>query len=166
MRLRYTHALALVASLSLALAGAASATTFGYVAHLSGLNEVPPNGSPGSGTAFVTYDDVTNTITTSITFSGLVGTTTASHFHGPATTSTNAPVIHGFAATPLGVTSGSYGDVWTTATATQVGWLQTQQLYVNIHSQVYPGGEIRGQVVPDATPSRAVSLGRIKSLYR
>ena len=166
MRVRYTLALALVSALTLAALGTASAATFSYVANLAGTNEVGPNVSPGTGTAFITYDDVSGAITTAITFSGLVGPTTASHFHGPATTLTNAPVIHGFASTPLGVMAGSYNDVWAAPTSAQIGWLQTQQLYVNIHSQVYPGGEIRGQVNPAATPGRSVSWGRIKSLYR
>ena len=166
MRVRYTHALALATALTLAALGTASATTFSFVANLAGTNEVGPNASPGTGTAFITYDDVAGSITTAITFSGLVGPTTASHFHGPATISTNAPVIHGFASTPLGVMAGSYNDVWAAPTSTQIGWLTSQQLYVNIHTQVFPGGEIRGQVNPAATPSRNVSWGRIKSIYR
>ncbi len=164
MRLRYT--LTLAAAASLLIAGTALATTFSFVADLKGTNEFPINASPGTGTGFVTYDDVSNTVTTSITFTGLVGNTTASHFHAPAAPGANASVIHGFASTPIGVKSGSYNDVWIGPTSVQVGYLNSQLWYINIHSQSFPGGEIRGQVVPAVTPSRAVSWGRMKSLYR
>jgi hypothetical protein len=67
----------------------------------------------------------------------------------------------------LGIpTCGTINDTWSGLTATQVGWLNTQQLYVNIHSQQFPGGEIRGQILPEATPTGVASWGKIKMLYR
>ena len=168
MRVRYAIIAALALTLTAGSAGLSHASTTGYVAHLSGLNEVPPNASPATGTAFLTYDDVANTLTTNVTFSGLTAPLTATHIHGPAGPGANAGVIHSLASTspPIGFTSGSYSDTWSGLTATQQGWLSSGLMYVNLHTGNFPGGEIRGQVLPDATPTVTVSWGRIKSLYR
>ena len=172
MRVRYS----LIPILAVALIAASApshATTTSYVANLSGANEVPPNASPATGTGFVVYDDVANSITTSVTYSGLLANMTATHIHGPALAGANAPVIHFLATTspPIGTQSGSYNDVWDSSdspalSAVHIGYLTTQKLYINIHTTQFPGGEIRGQIVPAATPARAVSWGRIKNLYR
>jgi hypothetical protein len=115
--------------------------------------------------AFIIYDDVAHSLTLSGSFSGLVAGLTAGHYHGPALPGVNASVIHGYSGLPLGSTFGSWSDLWV-LTPTQEGYLTGGLLYVNLHSQTFPGGEIRGQVVPDATPAHAVSWGRIKALYR
>lgn len=168
MRVRYAIIAALALTLTAGGAGLSQASTTGYVAHLSGLNEVGPNASPATGTAFLVYDNVLNTLTTSVTFSGLTAPLTATHIHGPAAIGVNAGVIHFLATTspPIGLTTGSYNDTWVGLTATQQGWLTGGLLYVNLHTGQFPGGEIRGQVLPDATPNLTVSWGRIKSLYR
>ncbi len=166
MRVRFSILVLLASALVLGGAGSSLATTFGYSASINGLNEVPANASPGTGSAFLVYDDVANTLTTSITFCNLLAGLTASHIHGPALPGVNAGVIHGFPATPLGSTCGAYGDVWAGLTAAQVGWLNTGMLYINLHTSQFPGGEIRGQIYPDATPARPSSWGRVKALYR
>jgi hypothetical protein len=167
MRLRYSIILALASALVLGSAGPSLATTFSYVATLDGLQEVPPNASPASGSAFLVYDDVANTLTTSISFAGLLAGVSASHIHGPAAPGVAAGVLHGIPSTPFGATSGSYGDVWSGLTAVQVGYLNGSLLYINLHDSLFPGGEIRGQIIPEpVTPTRAVSWGKIKALYR
>jgi hypothetical protein len=166
MRFRYPL-LILVAAASVLLAATPShATLHGYSATLLGVNENPPNGSPGTGTASIVWDDVTNTVTTTVNFTGLVGLTTASHFHGPAGPGVNAPVYHPFSP-PLGVSSGSFVDTWTGPTPTQIGYFENCNAYANIHTNTFPGGEIRGQVCPDAaTPARIMSWGTLKVHYR
>src|SRR5262249_10920096 len=72
IRIRYPTAAALVLVLAIALAPVAGATT-GYSATLSGLQEVPANASPGTGSAFFVLDNSGTTMTWSVTFSGLVG---------------------------------------------------------------------------------------------
>ena len=162
-------------------ASPALATSITYFASLSGANESPANGSPGAGTVSVTIDDSVQSLRIDTTFSGLIGTTTASHIHCCTTTpfTANAGVavtpvtLPGF---PLGVTSGTYLAVldltnpanFTSSFVTNFGggtlagaqlalWngLAGGKAYFNIHSNVYPGGEIRGflQPVPDDTDS-------------
>jgi hypothetical protein len=165
MRVRYSMILALTSALVLASPASSPAALSSYVANLKGTNENPVNASPATGMAFIIYDDVANTLTLSGSFSGLVAPLTAGHYHGPALPGVNASVIHGFSGLPLGSMAGAWTDLWA-LTPVQVTYLLGGLLYVNLHSQTFPGGEIRGQVVPDATPAHVVSWGRIKALYR
>jgi len=81
---------------------------------LSGAQEVPPVPSPATGTLMGTYDDATNTLAFTITFSGLSSPTNNAHFHAPAPSGVNAPVVIGFVpGFPLGVTSGNYDSTFT-----------------------------------------------------
>lgn len=154
----------------------AHAGTIVYTAILSGPGESPPNASPGTGFAVVTVNDVANTMRVQASFSGLLGTTTASHIHccttvpftGTANVATTTPSFPGF---PLGVTSGtfdntfdmtlssSYNPAFVTASGGTVALAEAalfagmaaNDTYLNIHTTVVPGGEIRGFLVA-ATP--------------
>lgn len=151
------------------LGHAAYAGTITYDAVLSGPEESPPNASPGVGDATVIVDTTANTMEVEVSFSGLLGTTTASHIHcctatpdtGTAAVATTTPTFPGF---PLGVTSGTYDQVFdltmastynpafitaaggTTASAEAelLAGMAVGDSYLNIHTTVVPGGEIRG----------------------
>jgi hypothetical protein len=169
-----------------------SAAILSYTAVLSGASEVPPNASPGTGSALVDIDNVLHTMTMSVVFSGLLGNTTASHIHaatavaftGTAGVATTTPTFAGF---PLGVTSGTYNVVLNLLVASsynpsyvtahggspataEVDLLQAiadGKAYLNIHSTQFGGGEIRGFLVPTTgTPATPGTWGRIKSSYR
>lgn len=150
-------------ALALTLAGAANATSYTISAILDGLQEVPANVTTGTGTMTGTYDDVTNFLTWSGSFSDLIGTTTDAHFHGPAAVGVAAGVqIHITAAGggdtfPLGVTSGLFsGDA--TITETQEAQLLGGLWYINIHSTFDTSGEIRGQLSAVAVPEAGTAL--------
>lgn len=134
---------------------------------LSGANEAPPNLSPGTGNATVTITGTMMRVQAS--FSGLTGTTTAAHIHAPTAVpgegntgvATQLPSFPGF---PAGVTSGTYDMTFdmtlassynpsfitahggTTASAFEVlkTALNNSTAYFNIHTSMFPGGEIRG----------------------
>lgn len=94
----------------------------------------------------MTYDDVSNQLNWNISFSGLLAGTTASHFHGPAAPGVNGGVqVTIPLGTSLGMTSGTLVGM-ATLTATQETQLLSDLWYINIHTSLYPGGEIRGQV--------------------
>ena len=167
-------------AVSLALAGSmpAQAAVAVYTASLSGGAEAPPNASPGTGSAIVTYDDVLHTLRVQVTFSGLLGTTTASHIHaatptpftGTAGVATETPTFGGF---PLGVSSGTYDNLFNLtllgsfnapfvtanggtaagAEAALATALNGGTSYLNIHSTRFPGGEIRGFLSPVPEPA-------------
>ena len=140
-----------------------------YTASLSGANELPPNGSPGTGHSVVTVDAAAMTMRVNVTFSGLLAPTTASHIHAPtavagigtAGVATAVPTFTGF---PLGVTSGTYdhtfdmtlassynpaylaanGGIPASAFAALKAALNNGTAYLNVHTAAVPAGEIRG----------------------
>jgi hypothetical protein len=112
-----------------------------FKATLNGKSEVPPNATTGTGTADVDYDPATKKLSWKLTYSGLTGPAKAAHFHGPAEPGKNAGVM---VAIP-GATS-SPADGSATLTDAQAADLEAGKLYVNVHTEANPGGEIRGQV--------------------
>ena len=124
---------------------------------LEGLQEVPPNASPGTGTASVTFDDLTGLLSINGgLFSGLLGTTVAAHVHGYSGPGVSAPVIIPLTS-DLGVTAGSFSGSGLVPLA-NVPDVLAGLTYVNVHSTVFPGGEIRGQIVGLAVPDAGSSL--------
>lgn len=103
--------------------------------------EVPSNSSTASGTGTYSYDSATMVLSWSISFTGV--TATGIHFHGPAMPGVNAGVevnVGGIS----GLSSPLMGS--TTLTAAQASDLLDGLWYLNIHSDAFPGGEIRGQL--------------------
>jgi hypothetical protein len=116
---------------------------------LTGQKEVPPNPSPATGTLIGTYNTTTHILNFSLMFNGLVGPTTASHFHSPAPPGVNGPVQIPLVGFPVGVTSGIYSNSFV-LTPPQEADLLAGLMYINVHSAVFPGGEIRSQVTEGA----------------
>lgn len=110
---------------------------------IDGLQETPPNASPGSGLGQATLDDVTGAITISGSFSGLLSNVTAAHLHGPAAVGVPAGVIYGLTITPA--TSGVFSGNSVLPPA-HVANVLNGLTYINIHTSL-PGGEIRGQLL-------------------
>jgi hypothetical protein len=55
---------------------------------------------------------------------------------------------------------------WNAPTAEDIAQLRNEELYVNIHSGYYPGGEIQGTLRKQALPVAPTTWGAIKALYR
>lgn len=167
----------------------ASAAIFTFTTTLSGANESPPNFSPGTGSTSVTWDAGAHMMTVTINFSGLLAGITASHIHccvsppANAIVATTTPTFPNF---PLGVTSGSYMQTFDMtlassysaafiaanggtvagpagAEAALLAGLHAGMAYLNIHTTVFPGGEIRGFLaeVPTAVQMRRVTAVRL-----
>ncbi len=121
-----------------ALAVPALAETLTYTTELTAEAEVPPTESSATGTADVTIDTEAKTVSWTVTYDGLTGDATAAHIHGPASETESAgPVIDMSAS----IMEGS-GDI----TDEQIGELEAGKYYVNVHTEEYPAGEIRGQL--------------------
>ncbi len=156
---------------------AAYAIPVTFVGHLAGANEVPPIASLGTGLATVVLDPTAQTIQINATFSGLTSNDTAAHIHCCAPLATTVPAFPGF---PLGVTSGTYssvvfdltqptiynpafvtleGGTIPLAEAALIAGIQNGQTYLNIHTMINPGGEIRGQLEPVPEPATLLLLG-------
>jgi hypothetical protein len=111
-----------------------------FTTQLRGANEVPANGSLGSGSVDAVFDKNTNLFRWKVTYTGLTGPATAGHFHGPAAIGANAGVALPWA----GVRSPMDGSA--TLTAAQAADLIAGRWYANIHTAAYPAGEVRGQM--------------------
>lgn len=127
---------------------------------INDAQQVPPHGSPGTGQAHLILDDVAMTLDLNMTFTGLLAPTTNAHIHCCATPGANAGVIIPFVPEgfPLGVTSGSFAHLFT-LDSTQVGDLLSGMSYINIHTELFPGGEIRGNIVPEPATVGLFSAG-------
>lgn len=162
--------------------GAAKAETLAFTTTLRGSQEVPPNASPGVGTALVTIDTVTNLMIVNVSFAGLLSPTTVAHIHccagpgGIAIPATTVPTFPGF---PAGVTAGTYlqtfdltlastynpafiaahGGTVASAQAAFIAGLLNGQAYFNIHTTQFPPGEIRGQLQAVPEPASLLLMG-------
>ena len=122
-----------------------------FTANLNSLQEVPANVSQATGFGTVLLSDDQTNITVSLFFSGLLGPQTAAHIHGPAIPGVNAAVVFPL---PLGqVTNANF-----TLTPAQVSTLTNELFYFNVHSTVFPGGEIRGQIRAVSEPGTLVLM--------
>lgn len=161
-------ALALVAG---ATVTAAHAQPIVLSAVLSPLQEVPPVTSPGSGTATLTIDPDTLAWTLDISYGGMTSGMTVAHIHR-APAGSNGPVIIGLDGIPLSGGRPSWNLLPVGANAFSSGGpvaapfafpaaelanLLNGNTYINIHTGQFPGGELRGQLVP--APAAAGLLG-------
>lgn len=108
---------------------------------LRGENEIPPVASAASGTGILVVG-ADKAVSGSVTISGM--TATVAHIHD-ASAGKNGPIV-----IPLTKTSDA---VWTVPegakfTDAQYESYKAGNLYFNIHSAAYRGGEIRGQIKP------------------
>ena len=163
-----SNALIAVGLVALSASLPAAAITV-YTTTLSGAAEVVPNASTGTGMARVTVDLLGKTMLVEASFADLVAPNTAAHIHcctavpdtGPAGVATTTPTFTGF---PSGVMSGTYSHLFDMSLASSYNpsfvtahggttdgafsffaiGLDAGEAYLNIHSTLYPGGEIRG----------------------
>jgi hypothetical protein len=173
---------AVLITLAMVIGGAAQAAVIHFNVDLSGLNENPPNASPASGSATIDLDLVTRMLTIDVTFSGLLGETTAAHIHCCAVPPANAQVatqVPTFIGFPLGVMSGSYSNTFDMTLASSynpnfindhggtvglayadlLAGMLSGQSYLNIHTSMFGGGEIRGQLFQVPEPAALALVG-------
>jgi hypothetical protein len=170
------------------LATVAQAAVLTYTTTLSGDAESPPVPSTGTGTATLVNDTDAHTMDIDVSFADLVGVTTVAHIHGPtldpglgtAGVMTQTPT---FALFPVGVTSGTFSDLFDMTNAAtwnpnfvnaQGGVAQAEaaflaavaggKAYLNIHTSFVGSGEIRGFFQPAPVPLPAGALLTLTAL--
>jgi hypothetical protein len=142
---------------------------------MSGLNEVPSNGSTATGFTTVTLDTIAHTLAVSLSFSGLTNIASAGHIHccaGPGVNAIVAVPYNGlpsatsgtFSNTFLLTDANSYNPAFITANggtpasaeAALIAAMMLGNTYSNIHDAPnFGGGEIRGQLQVAAVPEPA-----------
>src|SRR5262245_42252234 len=158
--MRFAFRILCVAAVVIATVGVASAAIINFTATLNGAQEVPPTGSPATGSGTLVMDTVANTLSYTITFSGLLAPQTAGHIHGFAAPGVATGILHGFAA--LG--SPTIG-VWNFTEAQEANII-AGLTYANIHTSQFSAGEIRGQIVVDNSVGvEPRTFSAVKSLY-
>jgi hypothetical protein len=117
--------------------------------NLTGGAEVPPLATPsdGMGEAIVRWDPATKAVSISGSFSRLSANATAAHLHGPASSTAMAGVLFDLDIPGPAAASGTLSGSGTLNAANWTAFL-AGLTYVNIHTTLNSGGEIRGQVVP------------------
>jgi hypothetical protein len=158
----------------------AQAAPIVFRADLLGANEVPPVATTGTGTGIVTFDPIAHTMRVQIEFEDLVSPSTNAHIHAPRNPATGlggvATTVPTFPGFPAGVLEGSYDETFDTlslatynpvfvtnnggtaasAEAALLGFLLDGLAYLNVHSERFEGGEIRGDLLKVPEPA---SLG-------
>ena len=114
-----------------------------YVFGLKGSEVVPPSGSSASGVFVLERDPdgASRDVTLSLSLKNLSSPVTAVHVHGPADPGAEAPVL-------LTLPAGPFHGVRMTLTPEQMSLLFNRKLYVDVHTEGRPGGELRGHAPP------------------
>lgn len=124
-----------------------SQTLLTYTVELQSAQEVPPvMGNTASGTANISLDPATGAITGDLQVLNLSGDAVAAHLHG-AFAGNNGAVI-------FGLETIDNGQTWSVPegsaiTVDQQSMFLNGGTYLNVHTADNPGGEVRGQIVPD-----------------
>lgn len=120
--------------------GSAAPPAANFFGALTGAQEVPPTGSAAHGAGTLLATAATREVAAAVITAGIPGT--AAHVH-QAAPGVNGPII-----VPLAESTPGSG-IWTgrgTLTPDQFTALQSGDMYFNVHSAVFPNGEIRGQI--------------------
>src|SRR5438067_2541184 len=140
-----TRRIGLVAVVFLLAAAVVQAQTYGVV--MTGPQERPtPTTSTGWGNATVTFDSTRSNINVAITVKGLTSPINGAHIHEKATGSDVGGIVVAF--TPLAsFTNGKLTGTFPIDSAV-AGRLAANpgNFYMNVHTNVNPGGEIRGDL--------------------
>jgi hypothetical protein len=135
----------------------AAAQTYNLTASLTGAGENPAINTGAFGTATITVDMAARTVTYKIDVFNLPSGVTASHIHAGAA-GTNGPVVvifappvpasndFGFSGTVRDTEFSLNGNVGIRSADDMFQAIIGGNSYVNVHSNVNPGGEIRGQL--------------------
>lgn len=111
-----------------------------YAFDLCGGQEVPPTGSPAEGAAVVSMDRGNTHLDYLYIVDALSASSTAAHIHDGAP-GMNGPVYVGLFAPSPAVGSGQFE-----ATGEVFEKLESGDTYLNVHTGMFPNGEVRGQI--------------------
>jgi hypothetical protein len=113
-----------------------------FIAVMNGGQVVPPSTSNALGVGFLTFDTQTKRLCYSLTYSGMLGTETQAHLHGDALPGQTNQVLYDMA---------PYGSPKVACLGplkpNEERLLKQEKMYIQIHTDIFVAGEIRGQVL-------------------
>jgi CHRD domain len=114
---------------------------------LTGAAEVPgPGDADASGTALISLNQGQNEVCFDLSWAGIDGTVTAAHIHVGSAGVAGPVVVPLFAGAIAGTASASACVSGVDADLIKAIRQDPANYYVNIHSDVFPAGAIRGQL--------------------
>jgi hypothetical protein len=126
----------------------AFAEVMNFRADLKGSSEVPANDSQGWGLVTVSFDSISKKMSFTVKWQSMKTPPIAAHFHGPADAKSEAGVVVPMKLTALGrMPSLNTQRGEATLTDAQAADLTTGKWYFDFHTEKYPHGELRGQVL-------------------
>jgi hypothetical protein len=153
--------LAVTASFAIIMAGvgacnSSTSNTKSISVSLSGEQENPPVTGNRAGSGTIEIDTSTGAISGSITVKNTTGNPTAAHIHSGDAGKNGGVMI---ALTQDSTNSNKFtvpnGSQLSSA---QLETLLMASLYINVHTQSHPAGEVRGQIIPDNYSVARVAL--------
>lgn len=116
-----------------------------FDASLNGAQEVPPVDTAATGSGNFTLDADAGIMVYSVSFSGLSGPVTSAHFHAGAVGVSGGIIVDlsdEFVGDDDGFVQGAaaFSD-------SEIAQLQAGNVYINLHTEANPDGEIRGQLI-------------------
>jgi hypothetical protein len=114
---------------------------------IDGLQEVPQRLTSGNGTMDMVYNKDTHTLSYTVRWNSLSGPLTQAHIHGTAPKGVAAGILQDWTTSISKTAAGTYsGSVLIDGVVFTEEDLLLGRYYVNIHTALYPAGEIRGQI--------------------
>ncbi|MCO6460517.1 MAG: CHRD domain-containing protein [Saprospiraceae bacterium] len=109
---------------------------------MKGTQVVPSNNSSATGTITAKYNKATRVLDYTVTWTGLSSDLNGMRFY-KGSRNTNGPAVKNIQSS--GSTTGSITESWTVPDSLGTT-LEQNGLYINIQTENYPNGEIRGQL--------------------
>jgi hypothetical protein len=116
------------------------------------LDGAQAGGGARTGTGTGTFSLSGTTLTYNVSVSGLSGSINNAHFHVGPVGVQGGPVVFPMTG-PFSGSAMTWSGTWTGMTAQNLTDLNNGNLYFNVHSSLFPAGEVRGQVVAVPEPS-------------
>ena len=115
------------------------------------IEAIDGTGSSASGSAVIIYDDQANELTYDISITGLGNDELAAHIH-----TADGTIAHFLPAGP------EKNGVWQGLGFGEIFQLREGMLYILVHTEGNPGGEVRGEIIVGKVPVESLSVGKVK----